>query len=262
MQVQNAYHGIFLCHFGSFKHPTALFTYFSVQLFAYLQKKQYLCSVKRKIYLLIALCTLSLVCMAETKWDHLTWRNEVRIGWGDQLFESLMWHNPTFTVTTMPATWQKTAPERYRHNQHLWAEYQYRFNYWFSLGGMADISEVGWNNVTRDGTGQILNIGKREYFYNLVIMPTIRFTYFFHPNVNIYSGIGIGVDINGGTELNEKNKNTDFGVAVNGTVLGISANYRRWFAAVDFGGMTAFRDKNHVYMAASRIINVSIGARF
>ncbi len=218
--------------------------------------------MKRLYTLLLILGALSTTLVAETKWDYQSMRNELRIGWGDQLFESLMWHNPTFTVTTMPATWQKTAPENYRHNQHLWLEYQYRFSHWFSLGAMMDISEVGWNNVTRDGTGAILNTSERQYFYNLVFMPTIRFTYFFHPNVNIYSGIGFGIDINGGTELNEKGKNTDFGMAVNGTVLGISANYKRWFAAVDFGGMTAFRDKNHVFLAASRIINVSIGARF
>lgn len=222
----------------------------------------YFCSVKKKIYIFLVLCTFSMTAIAETKWDHLTWRNEVRIGWGDQLFESLMWHNPTFTVTSMPTTWRKTAPENYRYNQHIWAEYQWRFCHWFSLGGMVDVSEVGWNDITRDGTGKELVRSKRKYFYNLVFMPTIRFTYFFHPNVNIYSGLGLGIDINGGTETNEKSQKTDVGVAINGTVLGVSANYQRWFAAVDLGGMTAFRDKNHVFLAASRIINVSIGARF
>ena len=218
--------------------------------------------MKRLYILFLILGVYATSMVAETKWDYQAMRNELRIGWGDQIFESLMWHNPTFTVTTMPASWQKTAPEKYRHNQHLWVEYQYRFSHWFSLGGMMDVSEVGWNNVTRDGTGKILNTGERQYFYNLVFMPTIRFTYFFHPNVNIYSGIGFGIDINGGTETNEKDKHTDIGMAINGTVLGVSANYKRWFAAVDLGGMTAFRDKNHVYLAASRMINVSIGARF
>lgn len=218
--------------------------------------------MKRLYTLLLIFGFFSTTLVAETKWDYQSMRNELRIGWGDQLFESLMWHNPTATVTSMPATWQITRPENYRHNQHIWLEYQWRFSHWFSLGAMADMSEVGWNNVTRDGTGKVLNTGERKYFYNLVIMPTIRFTYFFHPNVNIYSGLGFGIDINGGTEVNAKNEHTEVGLAVNGTVIGVSANYKRWFAAVDLGGMTAFRDKNHVYMAASRIINVSIGARF
>ena len=222
----------------------------------------YFCSVKNRIYILLLLCCVCSYVGAENRFAYLENRNELRIGWGDQLFESLMWHNPTYIVTTMPESYERLYHENYHHDQHIWLEYQWRFTRWFGLGAMFDMSEVHWDDVTRNGKGVEINRSKGHYFYNLVIMPTIRFTYFFHPNVNIYSGIGIGVDINGGTELNEKNKNTDFGVAVNGTVLGISANYKRWFAAVDFGGMTAFRDKNHVYMAASRIINVSIGARF
>ena len=123
--------------------------------------------------------------MAETKWDHLTWRNEIRLGWGDQLFESLMWHNPTNITTTMPASYQQTYHENYRHHQHIWLEYQYRFKYWFSLGGMMDMSEVGWDDVTRNGAGAELSRSGGHYFYNLVFMPTIRFTYFHHEYVTL-----------------------------------------------------------------------------
>lgn len=218
--------------------------------------------MKRKIYLVLVLCTLCLGVSAENQWDHINRRHEVRIGWGDQLFESLMWHNPTNVMTTMPATWEKTYHENYRHNQHLWAEYQYRVNHWFSYGGMIDVSEVGWDDVTRNGLGMELSRSKKHYFYNLVIMPTIRFTYFFHENVNLYSSLGLGMDINGGTELNEFGKKTEVGAAVNITVFGISANYDRWFWTVDFGGMYALQNKNKIYMASSRIINVGFGARF
>ena len=218
--------------------------------------------MKTKILLFIALLGVCSASFAETKWDHITWRNELRIGWGDQLFESLMWHNPTNIVTTMPATWQQVYHEDYRHNQHLWLEYQYRFSHWFSLGAMTDISEVGWNDVTRDGTGAEISRSDRKYFYNVVVMPTIRFTYYHHPNVNLYSGLGLGMNINGGTEINGQGKHTEIGMAINGTVFGVSANYDRWFGAVDFGGLTALRNANYIYMALSRMINVSIGVRF
>ena len=208
------------------------------------------------------LCGLSLTAMSETKWDYLTWRNEIRVGWGDQLFESLMWHNPTSITTTMPEAWSQTYHENYRHHQHLWVEYQYRFKYWFSLGGMVDISEVGWDDVTRNGKGAELSRSKAHYFYNVVIMPTIRFTYLHHPNVNLYSGIGLGMDINGGTETNAKGQHTEIGMAANITVIGLSANYKNWFWTVDFGGMYALRDANTIYMASSRIINIGLGARF
>ena len=218
--------------------------------------------MKTKLSICIALCLLCLTANAETKWDHLTWRNEVRLGWGDQLFESLMWHNPTSIVTTMPASYERTYHENYRYHQHLWAEYQYRFKHWFSLGGMVDVSEVGWDDVTRNGIGTELSCDKGHYFYNIVIMPTIRFTYLYHPNVNLYSGIGIGMDINGGTETNVKGRHTEVGAAANITVIGLSVNYQRWFFTVDFGGMYALRNFNAIYMASSRIVNVGLGARF
>ena len=173
-----------------------------------------------------------------------------------------MWHNPTNITTTMPASFQQTYHENYRHHQHIWLEYQYRFTHWFSLGGMMDMSEVGWDDVTRNGAGVEMSRSRGHHFYNLVFMPTIRFTYFHHEYVNLYSGIGIGMDINGGTETNAKGQRTEVGAAVNITVFGVSANYKRWFWTVDFGGLYALKNANAIYMASSRIINVGLGARF
>ena len=127
---------------------------------------------------------------------------------------------------------------------------------------MMDMSEVGWDDVTRNGAGMEIGRNNHRYFYNLVIMPTVRFTYYHHPNVNFYSSLGVGMDINGGTETNAKGRHTDVGAAINITVFGVSANYQRWFATMDFGGMTALKNTNTIYMALSRMINVSVGARF
>ena len=223
---------------------------------------------KRIFCIFFVLIGILISAQAESKWDHKAdslgqvWHSELRIGWGDQLFESLMWHNPTAIVTTMPTSWKKTYHENHRHHQHLWLEYQWRFTDWFSLGGMVDFSEVGWDVVTRNGKGKELSRLNDQYFYNVVLMPTMRFTYFHHPNVNLYSSLGLGIDINGGTERNAKGELTDVGGALYATVLGMSVNYQRWFMAVDLGGMTALKDKNTIFMAASRMINVSIGARF
>jgi hypothetical protein len=97
------------------------------------------------------------VGFAENKWTHITQRNELRIGWGDQLFESLIWHNPTSIITTMPDSYQQVYKENYSYNQHVWMEYQWRFTHWFSLGAMVDFSHVGWDEVTRNGKGAELN---------------------------------------------------------------------------------------------------------
>jgi len=227
--------------------------------------------VKVQKYIFIVLCCLATSAFAESKWDRVTNldangkkvnHNEIRIGWGDQLFETVMWHNPTSYTLTMPTSYRQTYHERHRYHQHLWLEYQYRFCYWFSLGGMVDMSEVGWDDVVRNGRGIELSRDKNHYFYNVVIMPTIRFTYFHHPYVNIYSGLGFGMDINGGTEKNAKGHKTDVGAAINLTLVGFSFNYDRWFATIEFGGMYALKNKNTIFMASSRMINVGIGARF
>ncbi|MBQ7997293.1 MAG: hypothetical protein IJ249_06460 [Paludibacteraceae bacterium] len=218
--------------------------------------------MKRKIVILMALLAIAMGAGAENKWAYLNMRHEVRVGWGDQLFESLMWHNPLYRVRTMPASYRQLYHEDYHHDQHIWAEYQYRHKGWFSFGGMADISFVHWDDVMRNGLGEELSRDKGHYFYNLVIMPTIRFTYYHHEYVNLYSGLGVGMDINGGTERDSRGRRTVVGGAVNLTVFGISANYNRWFWTVDFGGMFALRDANTIFMAGSRIINVGLGARF
>lgn len=208
------------------------------------------------------LCSIAVVGFAENKWTHITQRNELRIGWGDQLFESLIWHNPTSIITTMPDSYQQVYKENYSYNQHVWMEYQWRFTHWFSLGAMVDFSHVGWDEVTRNGKGAELNRKEEQFFYNAVIMPTIRFTYFHHENVNFYSGLGVGLDINGGTETNALGNHTDVGAAINLTVFGISANYQRWFWTVDCGGLYALKNMNSIFLMSSRIVNMGMGVRF
>jgi len=232
------------------------------EILAYMQFLLYLCSVKGKWLIVLVTCCFSLGMMAETRDEQRERPNEIRIGWGDQLFESLIWHNPTSITNTMPESYRQVYHENYHHDQHIWVEYQHRFKYWLSFGGMLDWSDVRWDDVTRNGRGVEVAREKGHWFYNLVIMPTIRFTYFHHPNVNLYSGLGLGMDINGGSEINGWGYKTDIGAAFQITVFGVSANYQRWFMTVDFGGLYAMKNSNTIFMASSKIINVGIGARF
>ncbi len=217
--------------------------------------------MKRIAYILLFLLAIGSL-QAETRKDIKYMPNELRIGWGDRLVESLMWHNPKSIIQTMPTDYRRVYQEDFRHHQHLFLEYQHRFNYWFGLGAMVDLGEVDWQNVTRDGQGKEVARDPGHYFYNITIMPTMRFTYLHHENVNLYSGLGLGLVINGGTEQNAFGNRTETGFAANFTVLGISANYKRWFASVEFGGLYGLRNANTIYMASSRIFSASIGARF
>ena len=109
--------------------------------------------MKVRFFIVLVCCVCSLSIHAEDKYAYLSQHNELRIGWGDQLFESLVWHNPTAITTTMPESYRRTYHEDYHHDQHIWLEYQNRPKGWFSYGGMADISFVDWDDVTRNGKG-------------------------------------------------------------------------------------------------------------
>ncbi len=205
---------------------------------------------------------MTMMLNAETRIDRVYWSHEVRVGWGDQLFETLMWNKPAHIVNTLPASYNETYHENYRYYQHLWAEYQYRINDWFSGGGMLDLSGVSWDDVMRNGTGTEIARDAGHYFCNAVLMPTVRFTYLHHEYVNLYSGLGLGMGINTGTEKNSRGHRTDVGAAFNITLIGLSVNYQRWFVSVEGGGMYSLKNLNTIFLVSSRIISVGIGARF
>lgn len=220
--------------------------------------------MKRHLYILILLL-LPLAAAAESKQMRDSLRHEVRIGWGDQLFETLVWHAPQ-VVTIIPSTpyfdpldYRESRKENYRYTQHLFAEYHYRWNKWLSFGGLFDASAVLWDNVVRNGKGAEVSRDPNQHFYNLVIMPTVRFTYLWHPYVSLYSGVGLGMDINGGTEIDAMGRQTVVGAALNITALALSVNYQRYFVSIEWGGMYAFENPKTLFMVSSRIFTASFG---
>ena len=57
--------------------------------------------------------------------------HELRIGWGDQTFETLMWRNELHP-TVLPPEYQTTYDEHFRYTQHWFMEYLYNVNYWYT----------------------------------------------------------------------------------------------------------------------------------
>ncbi len=210
------------------------------------------------ITLLTLLCS-ALPLMAEDKAHRDSTRHELRIGWGDQHFEHLAWHASPRPVNTLPATYRAVYNEHFRYSQHWFVEYQYRHNSWFSYGGLFDGSGVLWDEVTRNGLGDELSRSNNHSFYNLIIMPTVYFTYLHHKYVSLHSGLGFGMDINGGTEKDYKGRYTIVAPALNLTLIGISVWYDRWFVAADLGALISLTDGQHIYQFGGRMISVSAG---
>ena len=215
------------------------------------------------ILLPILLCIISAVpAEAENPIVRDSLRNEIRIGWGDQLFEHLIWQSPQYIISNMPESYVEHYNERYRYTQHWFAEYQWRVNKWFGVGAMVDISGCLWDEVTRNGTGKEIDRIKNKSFWNLAVMPTFRFTWFNREHISLYSSIGAGIGINGGTETDYLGRHTLCAVAVDIAPIGITAEWDRWFISGELGGLYSMKNTVSIFMLNSRILSIGAGVRF
>lgn len=187
--------------------------------------------------------------------------HEVRIGWGDMLFEMLVWHESAYP-TALPEQYVEVYNEQFRYTQHWFAEYMYNASYWYSLGCLVDYSGVLWDKVMRNGRGEELSRDKNHWFSNISIVPTIRFSYYRSPYVSLYSSLGVGLNINTGSELDFKGRRTAMVPVVNISLLGVRVGHGRWFGAVELGGMISLLSTNEVYMLGSRLFTASFGYCF
>lgn len=186
--------------------------------------------------------------------------HELRLGWGDQMFEYLMWREKGHPVILSPS-YQAEYNEHFRHIQHWFVEYLYNVNYWYAIGLQVDYSGVIWDKVLRNGEGTELSREINKQFHNIAIIPTVRFSYYHRDYVSLYSALGIGVNVNTGTEMDYKGRSTVASPAVNITLLGMRVGKGRWYGALEVGGLFALNGTEEIYMIASRIFTASVGVR-
>lgn len=186
--------------------------------------------------------------------------HDLRIGVGDQLFETLMWRDRGH-YSDMPGDYEDFYDENFRYTQHYFVEYMYNFNYWYALGVLVDYSGVIWDEVTRNGAGKELSRELNRSFHNIAMIPTVRFSYFHHDYVSLYSSLGFGLNVNTGTELDVKGRKTAVSPAVNITLLGVRVGKGRCYGGIEIGAMAALNNAYEVYMFGSRIFTASIGVR-
>lgn len=202
--------------------------------------------MKRIGWILVCLVlSLSDVC-ALTKEEYM--HHELRVGWGDMLFETSQWHTTTRT-------------NHYRYTGHVFAEYQYFFRPWFSLGGQVDYEQVWWDVFKQKNLILEQPLTDRT-FYNVSVLPTLRFTYYHHPYVNIYFALSFGITVNGGSEKDMKERYTAVAPGWDITFLGVKAGKDHWFGTIEIGGLNALTGRNYIYMVGSRIFTASVGCSF
>ncbi|MGN0190857.1 MAG: hypothetical protein ACI39U_04310, partial [Candidatus Cryptobacteroides sp.] len=174
--------------------------------------------------------------------------HSLKLAVGDQLFENLVWQNPQKINNMMPESYRETYKERYRYTCHWSLEYQWRVNSWFSVGALVDGSACFWDDVLRNGAGTELSRTKNRFFANLTIMPTLRFDWFTLPvgedmTMGMYTALGVGLDINGGTEYDLRGRRVVTGLAVDLRLISLEYTVGHWGVNLELGGLTAIRDK-------------------
>lgn len=195
--------------------------------------------IKHGIIVAAALLVLSLSCGAQTP------KHEVRLGWGDMLFETMAFH-PSSThdyPTGKPTGYPYQENRDYGYTGHIFAEYRYHFSSLFSLGMQADFEGIFWTRET----------GFRSRNYNLTFLPNVRFTYFRREWVRLYSGIGAGLLV-----AFDNEHHTEAAPALDLNLFGIQVGKGPWSGSVQLGLLAALKSGNEIYMLGSRLFSISV----
>ncbi|MCQ2184500.1 MAG: hypothetical protein MJY62_03715 [Bacteroidales bacterium] len=189
-------------------------------------------------------------------------RHEVRLGVGDMCFETLIWHDQIHqNYTGTPDGSLFVENTSYRYTPHFSGEYAFHATPWLSIGAIADFQYTGWQRDYYNNTN-VSQRTTRENFYNLVIMPTIRFNYFRRNHVGLYSSISGGLGINGGSEANGFGKKTVCCGAFQLCLVGVRAGAGHWWAFADFGLLASMQSPNIMYMLGSELVKAGVSFKF
>lgn len=140
---------------------------------------------------------------------------------------------------------------------HLFLGYRYDVNSWFSAGAEVDWFYLWSNSVHKNGYGEF--VGTYDYhLHQLTIMPSIRFTYFRRPLVELYSGLGLGYTLYADPYVSH-------GFTFSPTLFGVNVGNEHWFGEVELGGMATVTTSwfgNPGVLFSSRIVSAAVGYRF
>ena len=95
--------------------------------------------------------------------------HELRIGMGDQGFESIVWCEKG-VPGTFPDGYQTYYKKNYRYTQHWFAEYLYNVNYWYSFGFIFDYSGVLWDEVPNSNYHSLASDTRQGAFHNIGLL--------------------------------------------------------------------------------------------
>lgn len=215
-----------------------------------------------RIIALLLVC-FPLVMHAEVPELRAVHPQELSIGWGDMIAETALFHESAHRdYTLMPVSFRGTEKRSYRYTGHVVLAYQYRANSWFGAGFKGDVSAFMWEeHIFRGGSMTPLSVTP-QHCYNIALLPEAWITWYHHYWFDVYSSLGVGLAVNGGTETDTKGRHVAFGGAGDITVIGISVGNNQVFGSFEAGGLIGMKDTNHIFLLGARLLTLSVGVRF
>ncbi len=219
--------------------------------------------MKEKLCILFLLLGVAFHSKAESNEMRGIHPNEISIGWGDMIAETAFFHESLHRDYTLyPTQLVMTENRNYHYIGHVVFSYQYRHNEWFSYGGKVDCSGFMWDRYIFNGGSNYVQGKEAHFCYNLAFLPEVKFTWFRHYWFDLYTSLGLGLLINGGSEKDDNGRQTVCAWAADATLIGCSVGYNHLFGSIEFGGLSGLQNLQKVYLAGSRFITASIGVRF
>lgn len=228
----------------------------------------------KHIFISAILLLLSASMFAESTENRQKNRHEISMGYGD-----------AYSLMSMPNyffNWYyygESGESPMGNNKctgYISFNYQYRINKWLDIGMEYNyinlVNETNYD-LTNDNTNSPMFglkdswITKEDgYLYytrdytSHIIMLTTQFTYFHHKWVSLYSGVSLGLNIEGIKRHDYFNTVTckiPPSFALDIKAIGVSIGKENIFASVELGGLFLIP---RYY--PNRIINISVGYRF
>ncbi len=212
-----------------------------------------------KRILVAVLCFLAAVTLgAQTgSEDGSVSKHQVRIGWGDMLFETMAFHaSPTHIYkdpSVLPEDFLINERFDYAYTGHIFAEYQYQCSKVVQVGALLDMEGIFWKEAYYDRYHKVVGDVTSSKNYNLIIMPTVRFNYVRKEYFSIYSGVGAGLLV-----AFDNARNSALAPALNLNFVGIQAGRGHWYGSAELGMMNALSGGHKIYMLGSRLLSVSV----
>lgn len=208
---------------------------------------------KKQLIFLVALALTTFEAGAQS-------RHELRFVLGDMLSETVLYRDaPGRTYTGTVGSF--TEDTGYGYTPHYGFTYTYKISSWFAAGVLLDCQNTWWTRKVYEGN-DVPRSSSREHFYNLSLLPTLRFTYMEKNGWNLYSAFMAGLSVNGGSEKDYKGRSTLTGLGIGFTFFGAGYRWGNWGAVAELGMLSGLHDTNTLFMVGTRLLSAGVSYYF